>query len=402
MLPRAVAGNGSCTASALTRQGSRAWRLCHLANDYTNLVPKLLASMLPQLQANAIMPRLVNRDYDGLAAQLGSVISVPLPPTIAVVDVTPANTPPSTTDITPGVANVTLDKWKEAPFHVSDKEMREIQAGSVPSCASSAMRALIDSIDQSILTAMSIGASGVLGTAGTNPFATIALAIEPITRLNDNLLPQEGRHVVFNASAQANLLALQQFTDMQYTGDVGAMTNGNFLGNSRLGAQWWMDQNIRQFTNSGTQNGAYLLNGAATIGATTLAIDTGSGTFVAGDVIVIDGHRYVVAANAASGATSLTIRAPGMRTAAADNSTITGLATHKANFAFSRDSVVFASRPFAPSASGVIASQSMTDPVSGITVRLEVTREHKRDRWSLDALWGTDVVRPNGVIKIAG
>ena len=39
---------------------------------------------------------------------------------------------------------------------------------------------------------------------------------------------------------------------------------------------------------------------------------------------------------------------------------------------------------------------------SGLSLRLEVTREHKRDRWSIDALYGTKVVRPEGVIKIIG
>ena len=68
---------------------------------------------------------------------------------------------------------------------------------------------------------------------------------------------------------------------------------------------------------------------------------------------------------------------------------------------FARDAIVFVSRPFQAS-NAAIASQTISDPISGLSLRLEVTREHKRDRWSIDALYGTKVVRPEGVIKIIG
>ena len=43
----------------------------------------------------------------------------------------------------------------------------------------------------------------------------------------------------------------------------------------------------------------------------------------------------------------------------------------------------------------------MTDPVSGISLRLEVTRENKRTRFSYDCLYGGRVVRPElGVAAI--
>jgi hypothetical protein len=45
---------------------------------------------------------------------------------------------------------------------------------------------------------------------------------------------------------------------------------------------------------------------------------------------------------------------------------------------------------------------SMTDPVTGITLRLELTRQYKQDRWELDLLWGSKLVRAALAARLAG
>ena len=45
---------------------------------------------------------------------------------------------------------------------------------------------------------------------------------------------------------------------------------------------------------------------------------------------------------------------------------------------------------------------SMTDPVTGLSMRLEVYRQYKQVVYELDALWGVKLIRPEYAVRIAG
>jgi hypothetical protein len=377
-----------------------------VANSLTEVIPKLLAQGLMALRQNAVMPRLVNRSYDALAAEKGATINVPIPSAIAVQAVSPAATPPSTADISPTSAAIDLTKWYEAPFYMTDKDLLEAMEGTIPMQASEAVKALANQIDSDILAEYK-GVYGYSGSAGTTPFVTdLSDYTNARTVLNRQLAPINDRRVVLNPDAEGNALLLRAFQDASFGGGTGVIQQGD-IGN-KVGASWHMDQLVPTHT-AGTAAGATTNTAGYAAGIKTVTLaSAGTGTIVVGDIITFAGHTqtYTVTAGDTDVSNGGTISfEPGLAvTLAASAIAITLKATHVANLLFHRDAFAYASRPLrdVEFADNLVAMQSAVDPISGVTLRLEVTREHKRWRWSYDTLYGTKLVRRELATRIAG
>ena len=369
-----------------------------MANTITNVVPKLVGLMLPKLRANSVMPRLVNRDFDTLGAQPGSSIDVPIPPTIATSDVTADRYAPTTSDITLSTVNVPLSSWKEAAFYMTDKDLLEVEQDKLPGVVESALASIVSTIDAAILEAAMDG-HGLADNQGSSVFNAIADVTAPQKLLNTNKVPRGERYCVFQEDAEANLLELEQFTSGDYVTGF-PIESGDMGLTPKMGMAWVMDQNVGTHT-AGTGNN-YVTSGANSIGDTSIVLATGTGTVLPGDTVTIQNYKYGVASGT-DGPGTITLNQGLLEdvTSGTGVFVIDRTSTNIGNVAFHRDSIVFVSRPF-QSSNAAIASQTISDPISGLSLRLEVTREHKRDRWSIDALYGTKVVRPEGVIKVIG
>ena len=137
-----------------------------------------------------------------------------------------------------------------------------------------------------------------------------------------------------------------------------------------------------------------------------LAKATNAAGLKEGDILTIagDAQTYVVteAVSLAVGNTAVKIY-PGLARATTGSEAVTVSGSHVMNLAFHRDAIAFATRPLMDSANGLgNLIQSAVDPVSGLSLRLEVSREHKRTRFSYDILYGADVVRRELGCRIAG
>lgn len=379
-----------------------------MANTITNVLPKLLAQGLLALRENAIMPRLVNRSYDGLAASKGNVINIPIPSAIAARDVTPSVTYNSNVDFNPTVAVVTLDFWKEAPFQLSDSDMASVMDGTIPMQASEAIKSLGNAIDSYIL-GKHTGIYGYVGTAGTTPFnGSLTVAANARKVLNQQLAPLSDRRAVIDPSAETNLLLNTQVLQFDQSGEQGGIINGTI--GTKLGLDWYMDQNITTFTpGTGWVTGWALSTVGAAAGDTTLNIinATASGTIKVGDIFTVNGstQTYAVYAAATASATvqvAISFR-PSLVTAATTGAAITVVATaYTVNLAFHRDAFAWASRPLADMMAPGSQIQSAVDPVTGVALRLEVSRQYKQTTFSFDVLGGANLIRPQLAVKIAG
>ena len=293
-------------------------------------------------------------------------------------------------------------------FHMTDKELMDLDRNAhfVPMQMSEAVRALANSINGTVHNQYE-GIFGFTGTAGTTPFASnVASATGARKVLNEQLCPRENRRMVLDFDAEANALALADFQRVNEAGDSGPKLEGQ-LGR-KFGFDTYTDDGVVTHTAGGS--GTPLANGALAVGDTSVDIDGMSGTsgLVVGDIITFAGHdqtyAVTVAGTTSSGAQTVTV-SPALKAIVADNAAVTVKADHVVNLAFHRDAFALAMRPLA---AGTIADAygnniiSMTDPVSGLSMRLEVSRQYKQVVYELDALWGVKLIRPELATRIAG
>lgn len=377
-----------------------------MANTITYVTPQLLAMGLKALRENAILPRLVNQNYNTFGAQRGNVINIPVPSAISARSITPSVTINSNVDSSPTTVAVTLDQWYEAPFQLSDNDSLSTTADFPAMQASEAVKALINTIDAHIFS-KHVGLYSVTGTAGTTPFASgVTNAAAARTALNAQLAPMDGRRAVLDPDAEGNLLQAQNILDFGKSGEQGPIIRGTI--GTKLGFDWYMDQNISTFTPGTAWVTNWSFAGTATTGSYTIsAICTTSGTVLVGDIFSYNGYSYAIttAATAVTAtALSLTIY-PGLKTAAvsAEVFTVKIASEYTVNLAFARDCFAFVSRPLADSADGLGNSiAQVVDNISGVAMRLELSRQYKQTTHSFDALWGSKCVRPEFGTKIAG
>ena len=152
-----------------------------------------------------------------------------------------------------------------------------------------------------------------------------------------------------------------------------------------------------------------LVNGALSIGATAIVFDTGTVNttgIVAGDIITIAGdtNKYVVATGLAAASGTITIAAPGLLKAAADNAAITVFGTSSRNCAFSRNAIVLATRlpAIPPQGDMAIDRQVITDPRTGLSFELAMYPGYRMNTYHVSIAWGITVIKPEHLAIIIG
>lgn len=378
-----------------------------MANTFTDIVDKIFARGLLALRQNAITSRLVNTDWGTEVAQQGDTINVPIPSAVTVGDVSPGPTPPAGGDSAPTTVPITLDRWRKSDMHVTDKEAREIAMGARETQLSEHLKAIANDLDTFLLGKF-VGIYGYAGLAGTTPFASdLQEAIDADKVLNDQLAPADTRRMLLGTAAKANALANRAIQDASFrragadslrTGDIGEV----------LGFLWAMNQNIPTHA-AGTGAGATTDAAGYAVGVKTVTLaSAGTGTILVGDVITFAGDSQTYAVTAGdpdvSGGGTVSFE-PGLKIAIPTSATaITLKATHIVNLAFHRDAFALATRTLGP-ADGFLGGNVMrtaVDPVSGLTLTLEVSREHARTKYQWRILYGVKLVRPELAVRVAG
>jgi hypothetical protein len=303
---------------------------------------------------------------------------------------------------------------------LTDKELEEVFEGLVPAQAQENLRALVNDVD-AYIAGLAKAVYNNVGTAGTTPFATNLNVFKSArVKLNDagNLggdgpAPLNNRSVVLDPSAEGNALLLGNFIQADQAGDQEGIVSGNI--GRRIGAQWYMDQNIKTFTNLVSLNvvTSVLTKAAYTAGATTVTLDraTLTGQLYKGALFNIAGNNrdFVVTATTTAASNAIAVAVdPALGAAVASGKTITFVSPNKstevANLHFHRDWCAFASRPLGRSTMFGPAGgfSTIMDPISQLVVRLEISRQHKQWTMCWDILYGATAVRPGLCVRILG
>ena len=382
--------------------------------DTTNLLNTVAAMGLAGLKRNLVMARMSNREYEKeiAGATKNATVNIIVPAEQSATDVTPGYLPTAPDSPAPTKVAITLDQWKEATFGMDDKAIMQVNKGIVPMQLTEASKALALAIDTNLwLNYKKFG--GYAGTAATTPFATDLTAFLAADKVaNDRLMPGDDRYMVINTAARSQALNLRALQDASYKGDPKAMIKGEI--GETLGARWMWTTQVPSHTAGTITTG--LIAKASTpvaVGAVsfvgTTAASTGACALLTGDVIAIAGHTktYALAAAAtqASAATDVTITiTEGLEIALVGSEAITVKATHRVNLLIQQNAIAFAMAPLVEA--NLFPDHSLQayaiDELSGLSLRLEVTRQHKQWKWAFDALWGSAVPRPQFGVRLAG
>lgn len=374
-----------------------------MANTLTALIPSLYEALdVVSRELVGAIPA-ASLDASVSRAAVGQLVTSFVTPTATATDITPGVTPPNDGDQTLGNVQLSITKARRVPFRWNGEETLGLNNNGAGAALvrngqmAQAIRTLVNEMERDVVTAARIGASRAYGTAGTTPFAsTLGDPAQLRKILDDNGTPMNDRALIIDTSAGASIRTLAQLTKANEAGSELTLRSGELL--DLHGFSIHESAGVG-FNTKGT-GAAYTSNTAGyAVGATDITLITGSGTVLAGDVVTFAGdtNKYVVAVGtAAPGVISLA--APGLRVAlAASAVAMTVGASYTGNIAFSRGSLVLATRaPALPDGGDLAVDRVLvTDPRSGISFEVAMYAQYRQMQYEVSACWGVKNIKAN-------
>lgn len=385
-----------------------------MANTLTAILPIIYQAMdVVSRELVGFIPA-VYRDSSAERAALNQTITYPIVPAITGEDITPGATPADSGDQTMGSGSMTISKSRAFPIRWSGEEQQSLRNGDNPQLRNviqqqfeQAMRAGVNEVEADVANLYK-KASRAYGTAGTAPFGTagdLSDAAEVRRILDDNGAAQSDLHLVLGSAAMAKIRGKQSVLFKVNEAGTDQLLRKGMIGE----LEGFMLHNSAQVKTHTIGTGAsYQANGALALAATTLAVDTGSGTIVAGDVLSIangtpaDSNKYVVKTALSGG--NVIIQNPGLLSSHVDNDAVTLAAAYKANMAFSRNAIHLITRTPAMPEGGDDADDvtTITDTISGLSFQVAVYKQYRRVKIEVGLAWGCEMIKPEHCALLIG
>lgn len=365
-----------------------------MSNTLTTLAPTLFSAAKEVAAEPFGVVGAINTSFDDKGVAKGDKVTVDVAPTRAASDFTPGATTSTGDDSTAGKIDVTITKSRKVSWHLTGEQQKSLQNATinqdwVSQLVKQGMRTLRNECEVDAAVAVKIGASRAFGTAGTAPFASDLTALTNVRKiLVDNGVPKADLQMVFDTNAGLNLRNLGVLQNAYQAGSDAERRTGEFL--PQMGFRLSESAGIGLHT-IGT-GASYLVNNASgyAIGATAITVDTGTGTVLPGDIVTFAGDTNKYVAAGLSG-TTLTLNAPGLKKAVADNVAITVGGAYTANLAFERGAVVGVLRPPIMPANPTIEQMLVSDD-KGMTYLMLQIAQYGQLSWEMHLAWGFQAV----------
>jgi len=204
-------------------------------------IPEVWANRaLEVLRANVVLARLVAKDTDVAAFQVGDVLHIPYPGTFTAQDKAAGSAVTVQTPTGGSEVQVTLNKHKEISFIVEDVARAQANQDLLDRYLNAAVPAIAEAIESDLFALYAdIATAGyTVGTSGTD--LTAATIRSARKKLNDNKCPLNPRHLVISSKDEIALLGdsnLATYFAMARSQGISDGSIGNLYG-----FQVWMSQ----------------------------------------------------------------------------------------------------------------------------------------------------------------
>ena len=363
-----------------------------------DIVSRELTGLIPAVTMNASAER----------AGINQNIVVDVEPSGNVSDITPSMTVPEPTGQTSGSTIIQITKSRAAEFGFIGDDQKKLNTGpgyigTRANKIAQAIRAIANEVELD-LAGLQSTFSRAYGTPGTTPFGTAndyTDASNVMKILKDNGSPISDNQLVINTSAGANFIGKQSAVNAAGTDSM--LRQGVLLD---LAGMPLRESAQIQTAAVGTGTSYTSSTAGFAVGSTTIALITGSGTVLAGDVVTFadDTNKYVVTTGTAAPG-NIVIAAPGLRQALpASAKALTIVAASARNMAFNRSALVLAARSPARPEEGDMAEDVIviTDPRSGLSMEFAMYKGYRKVRYEVALAWGVKNIKPAHTALLLG
>jgi len=384
------------------------------------LTPQIVArEALIRLKGNLALANEVYRDYSQDFAQVGDTVTVRKPATFVADEFGDSI---NLQEIGEKKVPVKMDTHLDVSVEATTKEMTMDIKNFGAQVLDGAMLAIAEGINNKIAEVGSQQIPFFTGVAGTTPNTLKLGFTDPMKEMNINKVPNSNRKSFFDPVAQAELLQLSPVVEADKSGSTQALREASM--GRIMGFDTYMDQAIKTHT-----AGAYTALGDVTVTAVShdsndynkslLTLESAAGTstdnVLAGDLLTVDGHQYVVISDSSAASAGVisgvevyphfhedTVGDLGSAAVTFADETAGG---HVSNLAFHTNAIALVSRPLeTPMGKDNNSAYTAVDPNTGLSVRavMDYDISSKKSVISFDSLFGAKTIFPQLGAQILG